>query len=500
MVAALMRQRRRLLLATVAVALAVGYLAGALTLLDRVSNGLERLSRAGAERADLIVEGEVAYESALEQTRRLVPSTIAPAVAAVPGVAAVSPRLEDVAIILDAQGEPVVAPGLSEQPLGANWPDDDRMAPYRFVGEGRPPLGADEVVIDERSADTAGVQVGDQVVVVGKAAPGSYEVVGIVDTDEGDLPSGASLALFSTEQARSVLDAQDNDNRVAILLEPDADVAAVEQQIRAVLPAGSELVDGATGAEHRQEGLTRSFTLIRVLIMGFAGLALIVGMVTVANSLTLLYSDRRRTFAALRLVGAKERQLLGAALIEAAALAAVASLIGAPFGLVLGRVIEGAIGALGTSVPVSGSAVSVSALVAAVVIGTIATVLAAVVPALRACRVPPIDAVAESPSPPAVPFWSRIANALLVGVGAVVLLFGLMSIGDVEPRTAAMLSVGVVAVGGVLALLPTALSLAVAGGIRLAPTRPRTLARIGARDAVRNRARTAATTGTSDST
>ena len=73
MVSALVRQRRRLLLATVAVALAVGYLAGALTLLDRVSQGLDRLAAAGAERADLIVEGEVAYESALEQTRRLVP-------------------------------------------------------------------------------------------------------------------------------------------------------------------------------------------------------------------------------------------------------------------------------------------------------------------------------------------------------------------------------------------------------------------------------------------
>ena len=48
---------------------------------------------------------------------------------------------------------------------------------------------------------------------------------------------------------------------------------------------------------------------------------------------------------------------------------------------------------------------------------------------------------------------------------------------------------------GVLSLLPTALSYAVAAGIRLVPTRPPTLSRIGARDAVRNRSRTAATTG-----
>ncbi|MEI2697647.1 MAG: hypothetical protein V9E94_04640 [Microthrixaceae bacterium] len=48
-----------------------------------------------------------------------------------------TPRLEEVAIILGSDGEPVVAPGLSEQPIGSNWPEDEAMSPYRFVGDGR---------------------------------------------------------------------------------------------------------------------------------------------------------------------------------------------------------------------------------------------------------------------------------------------------------------------------------------------------------------------------
>ena len=495
MVAALVRQRRRLLLATVAVTLAVGYLAGALTLLDRVSQGLDRLAAAGAERADLIVEGEVAYESALEQTRRLVPASIAASIADVPGIAAVSPRVEDIAILLGADGDPVVPLGLSEQPLGTNWPDDPEMSPFTFVGEGRAPTGSGEVVIDERSARVAGVGVGDEIGVVGKSVPRIYEVVGIVTTEQGELPEGSSLALFSTDEARMLFESPDNDNRVAIRLEPGADAAQVEAAVRAVLPAGAEVVDGATGAQHRQESINRSFTLVRVLITGFALLALVVGMVTVANSLTLLYAERRRTFAGLRLVGAHQRQLLTAAMIEAAGLAAVASLLGAPLGLVLGRLIESAIGALGTSIPVGGSVVSVPALVTAVVIGTIATVLAAIVPAVRACRVAPIEAVADSPSPSALPWSVRIANGALVGVGAVALLAGLMLLGDVAAPVAIGVAAAVVAVAAALALLPTVLSLAVAAGIRVIPTRPAALSRIGARDAVRNRARTAATTG-----
>ncbi|MEI2697648.1 MAG: ABC transporter permease [Microthrixaceae bacterium] len=161
-------------------------------------------------------------------------------------------------------------------------------------------------------------------------------------SEQGRLPAGSSLALFSTDEARSLFQMPDSDNRVAIRLEPGADPEQVAAAVRTVLPGGAEVVDGATGALHRQESITRSFALIRLLITAFALLALIVGMVTVANSLTLLYSERRRTFAALRLVGAHERQLLAVALVEAAMLAGVASLLGAPLGLVLGRIIEGA--------------------------------------------------------------------------------------------------------------------------------------------------------------
>ena len=198
MVAALVRQRRRLALATLAVALGVGYLAGALTLLNRVSNGLDNLAAAGAENADLVVEGEVAYSSSLEETRRLVPASIAEGLQGQPGIAAAVPRLEEVAVILGADGLPVVGPGLSEQPLGTNWPEDEAMSPYRFVGEGRPPEGDDEVVIDERSADLAGVEVGDTVGITTTGAKSEFRVTGIVTTAEGELPDGSSLAIFST--------------------------------------------------------------------------------------------------------------------------------------------------------------------------------------------------------------------------------------------------------------------------------------------------------------
>ena len=491
MVVALVRQRRRLALATVAIALGVGYLAGALTLLDRVSGGLDALAAAGAERADLVVEGGVAYQSPLEQVRRLVPVTVGQGVAQIPGVAAVSPRIEDTATLIGADGVPLVALGLSEQPLGANWPDDARIAPYRFAAGG-PPTAVGQVAIDQRSATTAKVGVGDRIAVSGRAKVAEYEIAGIVRTDQGGLPSGSSLALFTTDEARLLFDRPLDDNAVAVRLRPGADRQQVMGAIRRTLPPGIEVVDGATAAIHRQESLTRSFTLVRSLILGFAGLALVVGMVTVANSLALLYAERRRTFAALRLVGARPGQLLAAALIEAGMLALVASLVGAPLGLALGRLIEAALGALNTSVPLAGSVVSWRALGWSVLIGTVATVVAAVLPAARACRVPPIEAVSDADVQPTVPLRRSL---LLVGAVATVVALGggLLVLGNGGGTRA--VTVGA-AVGGAVAfigLLPVILSGLVATGVRSVPLRPRALRRIAARDVVRNRTRTAAT-------
>jgi putative ABC transport system permease protein len=493
MLAALLRQRRRLALATVAIALGVGYLAGALTLLDRVSQGLQNLASSGTGGVDLVIEGTVAYESTVEQVRRLVPDSIVDSVRPIDGVASATPRIEDIAVILRPDGTPVVAPGLSEQPIGANWPTGATGTGYRLI-TGTPPSSSTDVVIDERSAQSANVSIGDELSIAGKSRVGTYRVSGIVANGSGDLPPGSSIALLSTSEARSLFDRPDDDNWIGITLEPGADAADVSAEIASQLPSGVEVVDAATAAQHRQEGLNRSFSLVRSLLIGFAGLALLVGMVTVANSLALLYAERRRTFASLRLVGAKPRQLLGASLIEATLLALVASLIGAPLGLLIGRAIEAALSGLGSPIPVAGPLLSWRALGWAVLIGTVATVVAALLPAWRACKVSPIEAVNDASAAPTKPIGNTIATAAVAGViagGAVALL--LIQGRPTPTALLAGLAAGVVVF--LIGLMPLALAAVVSGGVRILPVPPVALRRIAARDVRRSRTRTAATTG-----
>ena len=489
---ALLRQRRRLVLAGFAIALGVGYLAGALGLLDRIGAGLDQLATASADSASVVVEGGVAYESQLEQVRRLVPSSIADSAARIDGVKSASHRLEDVAVLVDAKGKPVVAPGLSEQPLGVNWPEDRSISTYSFLSGG-PPTGDGEVAIDGNSAQAAGVGVGDSITVAGKGKVGRYKVSGVIDPAAGRMPKGSSLVVLTTPEARLVFDRPIDDNRVSIVLDKGADPAKVTAELQTIVPPGTEVVDGATAARHQQEGLTRSFALIRALVTGFGVLALLVGMLTVANSLSLLHSERRQLFATFRLVGAKVPQLRRAALTEAVLLALVASVVAIPLGVVLAVLIERALGTLGTAVPTAGPVLSLRAVLWAVGLGVTATLVAAWRPVSRACSVTPIEAIQPTESGGGRTGWFSLAVTLswaaVVGVAAA----GVALLANQAALTVAGIGVATAVVILVVGALPWMLSRAVAGTMSILPFRPPPLRRIAARDAARNPRRTAAT-------
>jgi putative ABC transport system permease protein len=491
---ALLRQRRRLLLAAVAIALGVGYLAGALGLLDRIGRGLDELAGASADRADLVIEGGVAYESPMEQVRRLVPSMLADTAAAVEGVESASHRIDDIVTIVGLSGTPVVSPGLSEQPLGTNWPEDPAVAPWELT-EGAPPASDDEALVDDRSAAVAGVGVGDTVKIWGKGKVGDYRVVGLVDADAAGLSEGSSLAVLTTPEARLMFDRPLDDSRIAIRVEPGADVGEIEDRIRQGLPAGTEVTDGATAARHQQESLTRSFALIRYLITGFGVLALLVGMLTVSNSLALLHGERRLLYANFRLAGARAGLLRRAALLEAVMLALAASLVGIPLGVGLAVLIEQALGALGTAVPAAGPPLTLTSAMAAVALGVLATVVAAWRPVSSACRVAPVEAVRpldETKGRHGVP---ALAGAAAAGLVLGVAVAGAGVVAGASGRTTAALAVATAAAVVLVGGLPWVLTQGVATTLRVAPFRPPPLRRVAARDVLRSPRRTAATAG-----
>ena len=143
-------------------------------------------------------------------------------------------------------------------------------------------------------------------------------------------------AVAIDRDAYAVLSGDHRLNDLAIWLAPGADLAAVQHALRAL--AGDGVLELATTAELRAVSLAifdRSFAVTRYL----QAVAIVIGLVGVAASLSAQVLARRKEFGLLAHLGFTRRQVAGVVVGEAAAWLAAGVLIGLGLGLAVSVVL-----------------------------------------------------------------------------------------------------------------------------------------------------------------
>ena len=240
--------------------------------------------------------------------------------------------------------------------------------------------------------------------------------------------------------------------------------------------------------------------VIVTVVLGFAAVAMLVAALVIANTFQVLVAQRTRTLALLRCVGASKRQLRRSVLLEATILGFGSAVVGLVGGAALAQAALIALNRidLGVLLPTTIS-ITPAVVLVPLVVGTLVTLLASLVPAREATRVAPIAALrpADAPALSARAGRVRLAISLLLVVGgAAVLLLAAVAAARSLTSTNVLLAVGVLAgaasfVGvllGAVYWVPTIVALL---GRGFASTG--TAARIAAANTVRNPRRTAAT-------
>jgi putative ABC transport system permease protein len=247
--------------------------------------------------------------------------------------------------------------------------------------------GVDEFVLAVDPADTDGVALGDEVEVVfpfGARAP--FTVAAVYEqalTRNGEyLFPHAGWDQYLPSAARV-------DGRVLVDLADDVDPDDAEPVLAAALERwpGVELLDVAAYRDQQADQVVDRISFLYVLL----ALAVIVGLLGIANTLLLGVVERTRELGLLRTVGAAGRQLGSAVLQEAAVIAALGALVGVGLGLVLGWAMVQTLRfdqRITVDVPVQN-------VLGIGVLAVVAGVVAGLVPAWRAGRMPVLDAVAE---------------------------------------------------------------------------------------------------------
>jgi putative ABC transport system permease protein len=146
-----------------------------------------------------------------------------------------------------------------------------------------------------------------------------------------------------------------------------------------------------TGLVTLRDQIDEVLDLLLLVVTGLLGIAVVIALIGVGNTLALSVVERRQENGLLRALGLTRRQLRGLLAWEAVLVAGVAAvlgvLIGGAYGLIGAASVLGEIGEIVLSVPW----LQVAAIV---VVATVAGLLASVLPARRAARTAPVAAIA----------------------------------------------------------------------------------------------------------
>lgn len=409
----------RLMLSALSIVLGVAFVAGSLLFTHLLSSSFDELVKGAL--ADVNVSSENAGITGISQNTGagqvlLTPDDLA-RISEVPGVAQAEGVVSNSQVFpLDKDGNLLAFPGAPG--IGMNWidaPAAGGLTGARVV-DGAAPAVDDEIMLDPTTAERGGYAVGDTVEIsTPRDGIQSYTLSG-TGTFGAGATAGASYVFFTLKEAQRIIQGGEDGFYAAwVVTADDADPATVADAVQPVLPAGFVAETGEALSAQIQDQLDVGLGFVNTFLLVFAGIALLVATLLILNTFSILVAQRSRELALLRAIGATRAQVRRAVLVEAV----VIGLAGATAGLAVGyglawgilAVMSGIGVDLGTAVPTF----TWQTVAASYAIGVLITVVAAVLPARKASRTRPIEAMAEAQrSEP-----EHLGGLPLVGVAAI---------------------------------------------------------------------------------
>lgn len=488
----LMAHKGRLVLTVLSVLLGTSFIAGSMVFTGTLSKAFDGIS----DRIAVGVDARVAPKNAQGQggfgpQGPGVPLSVVDQVRAVPGVRVAQPAMTGPIAMRNGDGDVVSATG-APQIGGAYLPPGENLDPDGLkLTAGRAPSGPNEMVLNESASDRLKLPVGSKTTVVAPHSPGPVEatIVGVytVSVDSG----GYVGALFAKDEAQKLFGDGSTTPNIDVGVAPGSTPEQVRDRLAAALPD----LDVKTGAQVRQEfedTINQGLSFLNYFLVAFGLIGLLVGVFIIYNTFSMLVAQRLRELALLRAIGASRAQVRNSVVLEAVVVGVLGSALGLATGVGLAWLLQAGVKAAGAGFPDSGIAIEPSVVATVMIVGTVVTVISALIPAVRASRVPPVAAMRTNDGGSAASVMVRGA----IGGGLLLSALALLFVSTTETGSGAAIMVGIAGFGLILAVVigGPALVGPVLGGIGTVLAKPFGPAgRLGRTNVMRNPQRTTAT-------
>jgi putative ABC transport system permease protein len=409
----LLGRKVRAVLTALAIVLGVAMVSGSFVLTDTISKAFTSIFSSAYDHTDAVVSGKklVDYSSSGNAT---VSQALLDEIRHEPYVAAAAGAIADMngdstrAKLIGKDGKAIDHGGAPTFGFGVDT-SQPRFNPLTLE-QGRWAAGPDEVVIDPDTAKNEHFAVGDTIGVAANGPVQRFKVVGVAKYGDVESLGGATFAVFTIPTAQKLMHIRGYTS-ILVAARNGLNQDELAGRLQSTLPGTAQIKTADEQAASDKKGISGFLTFIRGFLLGFGGIALFVGAFVIFNTLSITVAQRTRELATLRTLGATRRQVLRSVVLESAALGTLAAVVGLFGGFGLARGLSSLFGALGLGLPEAAPVYATHTFVVSLLVGILVTVLAGVVPAVRATRVAPI-AAARGGMPPKV----RSRRATIVGV------------------------------------------------------------------------------------
>jgi putative ABC transport system permease protein len=442
-------RKLRAALTAIAIVLGVAMISGTYVLTDTIKSAFGTVFTQVYKHTDAIITGKSAIGNN-PNSNGLPPSfseSLLGKVRALPGVAEADGGISDLAQLVGRDGKVIAGHGAPGLAFSIHPHGDQRFNPLELVS-GTWPVGPHEVAIDANTASKKHYSTGDTIGVIARGPEQTYRISGVVKIGGVSSLGGTTMAILDFPTAQKLFQKEGKLDSISIAAKPGVAPGQLVSEIKPLLPATAQVRTGQGQAKQATKDTNSFLSIFQDFLLAFAGVALFVGSFVIANTLSITIAQRTRELATLRTLGATRRQVLGSVLVEAFVIGALASVVGLFAGLGLAKVLNSLFVSFGIDLPQASTVFAARTIVVSLLVGIVITLLAALRPAIRATRVPPISAVREGAVLPPSRFarFGPHAALLTIGGSVALMLIGLFVSGLSTTQRLLAIGVGAAAV------------------------------------------------------
>jgi putative ABC transport system permease protein len=418
----LLTRKLRLGLTALAIALGVTLIAGTYVFTDTINRSFDRIFTETNKGVDTAITPREGLNSD-QGTLPTVPASLLERVRRAEGVAQAEGSVFDQAVAFDADGDRLG--GTSSPSFVASVSPSPRFQASK-ADEGRLPRAPDEAAIDVATAKRKDLELGQTILVQGEQGRTPLRLVGLTTLGGADSFGGATVVDVQLPVAQRLLGKEGRFDTIQAAAVEGVTPAQLSRTLRAEVGRQAVVRTGEQEARSQSDEIKDDLGFLNTALLAFAGIAVFVGAFIIFNTFSITIAQRMREFALLRTLGASRSQIMRSVLTEGVVLGVLGSLVGIALGVLTAVGLRALFKAIGVDLPSSGSVIATRTIVVSLLVGVLVTMLSTLVPALRATRVVPVEALREGavmhPHGP-----SRKVTALAVVLTAIGV--GLMCVG-----------------------------------------------------------------------